>query len=54
MVIMWVLEREIVNINYYKCYKISGNIVKICVWLLLLLYSKGLIVSKGYILLNEC
>lgn len=53
MVITWASERETINTNYYKCYKTSGNIVKICVWPLLLLHSKGPIVSKGYILPNE-
>lgn len=53
MVITWASERETINTNYYKCYKTSGNTVKLCVWPLLLLHSKGPIVSKGYILPNE-
>lgn len=53
MVITWASERETINTNYYKCYKTSGNTVKLCVWPLLLLHSKGPTVSKGYILPNE-
>ncbi|XP_061164447.1 uncharacterized protein LOC133173478 [Saccostrea echinata] len=49
MVITWATEGEAINKDYYKLYKTNGSVVKVSVWPVLFLHSRGPIVSKGYV-----